>query len=121
MKRISSRRAKATQISRETAERVMGRDGYSCLFCRLGYDFEEYGNRSDLAFCTYDIAHFIPRSKGGLGIEENLVMLCRYHHHELDQGKKGLRDEMLGMMEEYLKGLYPDWSKEGLIYDKYAD
>ena len=120
MKRISSKRAKAVQISRETAEKVAERDGYSCLFCKMGYHIAGQ-NLSDLAFCTYDMAHFIPRAHGGLGVEENIVMLCRYHHHELDHGKNGLKEEMLGIMEEYLKGKYPDWDKERLVYRKYED
>lgn len=62
---------------------------------------------SDLAYEIKDIMHFIPRSQGGLGIEQNGVLGCRYHHMLLDNGNKGLRDEMLKIMEEHLRMSYP--------------
>jgi hypothetical protein len=55
----------------------------------------------------------------GLGIEENGVCGCRYHHSLLDNGNKGLRQEMLSIMEEYLKSKYPDWDKDDLVYKKW--
>ena len=66
-----------------------------------------------------DIMHFVPKSQMGLGIEENGALGCRYHHSQLDNGKDGLRKEMLGRFEAYLRGIYPDWNKEKLVYKKY--
>lgn len=112
------KRTKATRISQETANRVANRDKYCCLFCRENYQTLNK-NRANLECNVFDIAHFIPRSKGGLGIEENLVFLCRYHHSLMDNGNFGLRQEMLEKVEEYLKRKYPDWEKERLTYKKW--
>lgn len=57
MKRISSKRAKACAISSAVKKRVWDRDNHCCVYCKSIYAFPE--------------AHYIPRSRGGLGIEEN--------------------------------------------------
>ena len=110
---------KLLQFSKPTIERIFERDNCSCLFCKCGY-YTENKNLSELEFNIYDPMHFIPKSKLGLGIEENGVCGCRYHHHLLDNGNKGLREEMLLIMEEYLKLCYPNWDKEKLVYKKYG-
>lgn len=61
-------------------------------------------------------AHFIPRSHGGLGIEQNLLTVCRPCHDLLDNSTK--RKEMLQAAEQYLRSIYPGWDKESLIYKK---
>lgn len=113
-----SRYTKLLQFDKETRARVFERDNYTCLFCKMGYHTERK-NMSSLEFNVFDIMHFIPKSSLGLGIEENGVCGCRYHHHLLDNGNKGLREEMLLIMEEYLKSLYTDWNKEKLVYRKW--
>lgn len=110
------KRTKALQIDRKTADRVIERDG-ECVLCRLG--FIEEINPCDIGAYIHDIAHFIPRSQGGLGIEKNLVLLCRQHHHELDNGNKGKRAEYLEALENYFKNIYPNWNREELKYKKY--
>ena len=65
------------------------------------------------------IMHYIPRSQGGLGIAENGALGCHYHHQLMDNGNKGLRDEMLSYMKEYLEMHYPNWNEEDLIYNKW--
>lgn len=112
------KRTKKLQISIKIAEKVGERDNYTCLFCKNGYHIDNQ-NLSNLEFLIHDIAHFIPRSQGGLGIEENLIVLCRYHHHMLDNGNNGLRNEMLDIIEKYLKTQYTDWEKERLAYRKW--
>lgn len=97
-------------------KRIVERDGRECLFCHLNYHME---CRSEGLLRTADIMHFINRSQGGLGIEENGVLGCRYHHGLLDNGHLGLRDEMLEIMEEHLKSHYPDWDKSKLVYRKW--
>jgi predicted restriction endonuclease len=109
---------KLLQFDKDTREQIFERDNYSCLFCRLGYHVEGQ-NRSNLEFNIFDIMHFIPKSQLGLGVAKNGVTGCRWHHHLLDNGNKGLRAEMLALMEEYLKGLYLDWNKNDLIYRKW--
>ena len=59
-------------------------------------------------------------SWAGLGIEQNGVWGCRYHHHMLDNGKGGYRKEMLKIMEIYLKSIYPNWDKKDLVYKKWG-
>lgn len=112
-----NKRTKALQYTRQTAYKVAERDNHECIFCKMGYHMEGI-NKSGFGANVYDIAHFINRSQGGLGIEENLVLLCRYHHSLLDNGNKGLRPEMLSIMEEYLRSIYTDWDKEKLKYRK---
>ena len=115
-----NKRTKALQYTKETAYKVAERDNHECLFCKMGYHLEGI-NKSGLGSIVYDIAHFINRSQGGLGIEENLVLLCRYHHGHLDNSNKGYRKEMLSIIEDYLKSIYPEWDKERLVYKKYGD
>ena len=109
---------KQLQFDKDTIKRIQQRDNYSCLFCRIGYHCEEF-NPNSLDFIVHDIMHYIPKSKLGLGIEENGVEGCRYHHSLLDNGNKNLRKEMLSIMEEHLKSFYPNWNKENLIYKKW--
>lgn len=108
-----SKRAKATEFSKSIKIDIMQRDRHQCLFCKLG----TYGKSE----CNWmlDIMHYINRSAGGLGIEENGIVGCRFHHGLLDNGNKGYRKEMLKDMEEYLKSIYPGWKKENLYYKKY--
>lgn len=110
---------KLLQFNKDTIKAIQQRDNYSCLFCRIGYHCEEFDpNKMD--FIVHDIMHFIPKSKLGLGIEENGVEGCRYHHHLLDNGNQSLRKEMLKIMENYLKSFYPNWDKSNLVYKKWG-
>ncbi|NLE23745.1 MAG: HNH endonuclease [Clostridiaceae bacterium] len=56
-----SNRTKATSIPKKVREEVYARDK-GCIIC---------SSTSNLT-----IAHFISRSKSGMGIKENLVTLC---------------------------------------------
>lgn len=109
---------KLLQFDKKTREMICNRDNYNCLFCSVGYHTVGK-NLSSIEFNVFDIMHFIPKSKLGLGIEQNGVFGCRYHHHLLDNGNKGLRKEMLSIMEEYLKTRYESWNKEDLVYKKW--
>ena len=60
--------------------------------------------------------HYINKARADVGIEENGVLGCRFHHGLLDNGNLGLRPEMLEIMKEYLMQQYPDWSEDGLVY-----
>lgn len=110
---------KLLQFDKKTMKEIFERDNYSCLFCKQGYHLVGK-NLSDLEFNIFDIMHFIPKSSLGLGIAQNGVLGCRYHHHLLDNGNKGSRKVMLAMMETYLKSIYPNWNKEELIYRKWS-
>ena len=66
-------------------------------------------------------AHYIPRSQGGLGIEQNIVTLCRECHDKFDFGDRETMDALGGIIRAYLMGEYPDWDESKLVYEKYGD
>lgn len=99
----SSKRAKALAITEETRQKVWCRDAGRCVYCRRP------GNPE---------AHFIPRSKGGLGIPENILTLCRPCHDRFDHGTRAEREGMREFFREYLKSYHPGWDEEKLIYHK---
>lgn len=96
------KQTKATAIKLVVKEKVWERDGERCVLC--GRWVPVY----------YANAHFIPRSRGGLGIEQNLLTLCTDCHRRYDQGtgRAVLEDDF----REYLKSNYPDWNEKELIY-----
>lgn len=103
---MKTKRSKATDISQKVKERVWERDNHACVIC---------GN-------TYNVmpnAHFIPRSKGGLGIEENIFTACTRLtdndcHYKFDEFGIG-KDIVIA----HFKSIYPNWSEENLVYKKY--
>ena len=97
-----NRRTKALDISRKVKEAVWERDGGHCVLC---------GNPN-----AAPNAHYIPRSQGGLGIEENVVTLCPACHDTYDNSASrwAIRDEL----REYLQGKYPRWDETKLTYRK---
>ena len=107
---------KKLQFSSKTRKKIMERDNDTCIFCAMGYQTH---CSSPMLLETFDIMHFIPKSKLGLGIEQNGALGCRYHHHMLDNGNQGARQDMLERFEAYLRNIYPDWEKEKLVYRKY--
>lgn len=105
MKRISTKRAKATQISTAVKKTVYERDNGLCVVCgRVGSPN----------------AHYIRRSKGGLGIEKNIVTLCHECHRAFDQGGGDTAIEIGNRVRNYLEENYPDWNEEDLVYKKYG-
>lgn len=102
---MKSRRTKALEISRETKARVFIRDGGCCVYCG-----SPRGEPN---------AHFVARSQGGLGIEENILTLCPEHHRAFDQTPA--RKKMGEYFRQYLKNIYPDWDEENLYYKKYTE
>lgn len=91
-----------TGISEQVRKRVYARDSFDdwpcCIRCGSPYHIE--------------IHHFVERSRGGMGIEENLVCLCAYCHSKLHNGDRSVRD----FCEEYLKAEYPGWEESKVIY-----
>ena len=65
----------------------------------------------------YANAHFIPRSAGGLGIEENVFTACEKCHNEQDNGLNTKEHDLKA--KKYLKSIYGSkWKIEDLIYKK---
>jgi hypothetical protein len=62
-------------------------------------------------------AHYIPRSKGGLGITENIVTLTPEEHHEFDNGNK--HKEYGEKIRAFLDEKYPGFPNEKRIYDRW--
>lgn len=101
---MKSKRSKACEISKKVKDKVWNRDNRCCIICGNPYAMPN--------------AHFIARSQGGLGIEENIVTLCLKCHHDYDNGNK--RIEYCDFIEKYLKTKYgSNWDKQKLIYKKY--
>lgn len=101
--RYKSKRSKACDIPKEVKEKVFERDNEQCVFCGNGWAFPN--------------AHYIARSQGGLGIEENILTLCDSCHKRYDQTTD--RKQMREYFKNYLKGKYKDWGEEKLIYKKF--
>lgn len=99
-----SKRSKACDISKKTKDIVWERDKHRCIFC---------GSPNAMPN-----AHVIPRSKGGLGVEKNIVTACIDCHRKMDQTSE--REKYLNQAKKYLKSIYSDWNEEELIYKKWG-
>lgn len=107
---MKHKRTKATDISNKTRQIVRERDEDMCIMC-LAEGEKQRG---------VHIAHYINRSQGGLGIPENLVLLCVRHHMEEDNGKDGRY--IHEYMKNYLQGYYgKSWNEEKLFYNKWGN
>lgn len=98
---MKSTRTKALAISPVVKNAVWRRDKI-CILC---------GNRAG-----QPNAHYIPRSQGGLGIEENIVTLCLECHRKLDQTTQ--RAELLKLVKKHLDLWYPDFENDNRYYKK---
>jgi hypothetical protein len=97
-----SKRSKACDIPPKVRQAVYERDGgLSIISGKLGISN----------------AHYIPRSAGGLGIEQNIVTLTLGEHHDYDNG--GKRAEYKAKIRAYLDKCYPGFRDEKRIYRKY--
>ena len=106
-----SKQARAREFNAASRQSIKERDLYQCIFCRMGYHMEDvtwYGQQ------LQSIMHYIPRSRGGLGIPQNGALGCQSHHEMLDNGNKGRREEMLQLFRSYLQDHYPYWSEDAL-------
>lgn len=96
-----NKRTKACAIPAKVKKAVEERDGHKCIFCGKPGRGE---------------AHVIPRSHGGLGVEQNLVTVCRPCHFNMDDTVS--RELYLELAKQHLRHLYPDWNEESLVYKK---
>lgn len=99
---------KSCDFSEEVKKRIAERDSIDnwpcCIRC---------GSPAP-SFLAYSNAHFIPRSQGGLGIEENGMTLCPVCHVRFDQSEFRHDDKVF--YEEYLRSHYKNWDKGKLVY-----
>ena len=107
---MKSKRTKATDIPMRVKRKVFERDNGRCVVC---------GNCCNVM----PNAHYIPRRKGGLGIEENIVTLCtelthNKCHRRYDFGTKNEREKIGKIIRKYLKGKYDNWDEEKLVYKR---
>lgn len=108
---MKSRRTKALEISMKTKQKVWERQDGVSLWS---------GKPITVSECC---CHVVPRSKGGLGIEQNIVGLTQEEHMIFDDNlprTKG-RTQMIQMRAKALKHLkqhYTDWNMEDCIYKK---
>ena len=87
-----------------------------CYFCKIGYKMDKADVYST---SIYETMHIIPKSQGGLGIEKNGIIGCKYHHMMFDNGNNGSRAEMRKLIEQYMKDIYRNWNTEELTYSKW--
>ena len=99
---MKTKRAKACDITKKVKDIVWERDGHRCIICGSPYAMPN--------------SHYIRRSQGGLGIEENIVTMCLTCHQAYDQGSA--RERIAAYTEHYLRSKYPNWNPEKLIYKK---
>lgn len=97
---MKTERSKACDIPANVKKAVWERDGFYCIKC---------GNPEAMPN-----AHYISRAHGGLGIEQNIVTLCRKCHDIFDNSS--MRSEMREYIKNYLIRQYPDWDEKKLIY-----
>lgn len=94
----------ATGVTPEVRAKVYTRDSWDgcpcCIKCGTPYP---------------QVHHYIERSRGGLGIEENLVCLCADCHRELhDENYRQMTD----FVASYLRNKYKDWDEKKLVKEK---
>lgn len=99
-----NKRTKAVSIPTEVKKAVHERDEGCCIFC---------GTPVSVFFAN---VHYIPRSKGGLGIEENIGTACLKCHSWLDQSY--MRNKMMESFRRRLDRFYPDFKDEDRVYRK---
>lgn len=102
---MKSNRTKALEIPKEVKEIVYKRDNEHCILCGRYVDVSN------------SCCHYIARSQGGLGIEQNILTLCSYCHNYYDntEHRKALKEKF----KKYLKGKYKDWNERNLYYTKW--
>ena len=99
-----SKRTRSLEIPKKVKSKVWERDKHRCIFCGKLVNWELANS------------HFIKRSHGGLGIEQNILTNCEECHRLFDDSIK--REEMYEIAKRYLAMKYENWNEEDLIYKK---
>ena len=96
------KRTRALQIPIKVKKIVYERDNGCCIWCGAPGD---------------PVVHFIAKSQGGRGIEQNILTGCYRCHTQYDQTDQ--RDMYREKARAYLKSKYPNWNEEELYYKKW--
>lgn len=105
---MKSKRTKACDITPKVRKQVNERDHKRCVVCG-----GRYGTQ---------IAHiFVNRSQGGLGVKENLAVLCFTCHQKLDQGRYKESTVIRNYAESYLRNHYGEINKNELKFSKWGN
>lgn len=107
---MKTKRSKATDIPMSVKKKVWERDNGRCVICDNNYN-------------VMPNAHYISRSKGGLGIEQNIFTACTRLtendcHYKFDNGTKSEREQLKEKVKKHFQAIYPDWNEKDLYYKK---
>ena len=97
-----SKRSKACDFSIKVKKQMIERDNNCCIIC---------------GSLNITPAHYISRSKGGLGVIENGVCLCVECHTSYDNSK--YRHSYKSYIKNYLDSFYPNFTDEQRKYRKW--
>lgn len=105
---MKTKRGKATDIPMSVKKKVWERDNGCCVVCGNNYN-------------VMPNAHYIRRSKGGLGIEQNVFTACTdltplKCHSNFDNHGIG-REKIVANFKRH----YENWNEEELIYKKWGN
>lgn len=109
-----SNRTKALQFSPGTRAKIKERD-VRCIFCKLGICLD---GALSVDLVGLQCMHVVNKSQGGLGVVQNGALGCPWHHTLMDNGS---HPELREIAENYLKSLYPGWTRGSVTYNKYKD
>ena len=98
------KRTKATSIPMRVKCEVWARDKQRCIICGT--------------WNAEPNAHYIARSQGGLGINQNIIPLCLKCHKDFDGNKRNIYKPII---KAYLNKLYPNFSDDQRIYHKWGN
>ena len=99
-----NKRTKAVAISPEVKKIVYERDDGWCILCGMPVSIHHAN------------AHVIPRSKGGLGVEQNIVTLCGECHTMYDFSPN--RNAIYNIIMKYIIRKYPTYNVQDVTYRK---
>lgn len=108
IKQRTSKQAKKLDISQKVKKIVFERDNGCCVICGNSYN-------------VMPNSHYIRRSKGGLGIEQNVFTACtnltEKQCHYRWENHKCSKEEINKVIDNF-KRHYFDWCEENLRYKK---
>lgn len=108
MKKRTKELAIKTEVKKAVAERDSF-DGWPC--CLLCGTPAPVNNR-----LAYSCCHYISRSQGGTGREDNILTLCPRCHMRYDQSTD--REQIRAFLRRHLQEHYPHWDESKLTYKK---